>query len=114
VWDVEVTDEFVGWWNTLSVEEQERITVRIEKLQQRGPALGRPLVETIASSQHANMKELRVGSLRIFFVFDMRRVALLLVGGDKAGRWTDFYAEFVSQADELYNQHIAEMRKEAS
>src|SRR2546423_5526182 len=98
MWEVEVTDEFVAWWNELSIAEQEQVTVRVEKLQELGPALGRPIVETIMSSRHANMKELRVGTTRIFFVFDPRRVALLLIGGDKIGKWDEFYEEMVPRA----------------
>src|SRR5947209_308807 len=113
MWDVEFTDEFRSWWNTLSETEQEQITVRVERLQQGGPGLGRPLVETITTSRHANMKELRMGSIRIFFIFDPRRTAILLVGGDKAGRWQDFYTEVVTLADDLYDQHLDELRREA-
>ncbi|MCO5310254.1 MAG: type II toxin-antitoxin system RelE/ParE family toxin [Austwickia sp.] len=61
-------------------------------LQERGPALGRPLVDTVTASRHRNMKELRPGSsgrseLRILFAFDPKRQAILLVAGDKAGDW---------------------------
>ncbi len=47
VWDVEVTDQFEQWWDTLSVEEQESIEAAVELLEQRGPGLGRPLVDTL-------------------------------------------------------------------
>lgn len=113
-WSVEVTDEFVTWWQTLTVEEQERITVAVERLEERGPSLGRPLVETIKSSKHTNMKELRVGSIRILLAFDPRRVAILLIGGSKARRWEAFYDEIVPKADALLDEHLEETRKEAS
>jgi hypothetical protein len=47
VWDVEVTDQFEQWWDTLSVGEQESIEVAVELLERRGPGLGRPLVDTV-------------------------------------------------------------------
>ena len=59
-------------------------------LERGGPAEGRPLVDTITGSKIPNMKELRPGSaghseIRILFVFDPWRAAILLVAGDKAG-----------------------------
>jgi len=46
-------------------------------------------VDTISSSRHANMKELRPpkGNVRILFGFGPRRAAILLIGGDKTNRW---------------------------
>ncbi|RLP71902.1 hypothetical protein D9V32_15760 [Mycetocola tolaasinivorans] len=67
-------------------------SVDIELLEEHGPQLGRPLEDTVVSSRHRNMKELRPGSsgrseLRILFAFDPRRQAILLIAGDKAGDW---------------------------
>lgn len=42
MWDVEGTDEFDGWYHSLSEEDQDRLIARIELLEQRGPGLGRP------------------------------------------------------------------------
>lgn len=84
-------------------------------LEDFGPGLGRPLVDQITGSRHQNMKELRVsksGALRVLFAFDPRRMAILLVGGDKSGRWRAWYAEAVPRADELYEQHLRELRDE--
>lgn len=58
------------------------------------------------------MKELRVGSTRVFFAFDLRRAAILLIAGDKRGRWREFYSELLPVADGLYDQHLEELRKE--
>lgn len=58
-WEAEATDEFIDWWNTLTETQQEAIDARVRLLQQRGPSLGRPTVETIKSSRHHRMKELR-------------------------------------------------------
>jgi hypothetical protein len=84
MWQIEFTDEFGEWWNELSEEEQEEIDARVRVLEHRGPGLGRPLVDSIASSRHPNMKELRGGSIRILFAFDPRRVAILLIGATSA------------------------------
>jgi hypothetical protein len=59
VWEGEVTDEFAGWWNGLTVDQQESLTDRVDLLAERGPDLGRPVVDRIHTSQHHNMKELR-------------------------------------------------------
>lgn len=82
---------------------------RVELLEQEGPALGRPVVDRIEGSQFHHMKELRCsssGALRVLFAFDPNRRAVLLVGGDKAGRWDDWYDDSIARADELYQKHL--------
>jgi hypothetical protein len=60
-WDIKTTDEFQAWWAELSDAEHEVITVGVTILEEKGPALGRPRVDTLAKdSKHPNMKELRV------------------------------------------------------
>lgn len=81
-----------GWLLALDERSYEQVLAALEVLQERGPALGRPLVDTLTASRHRNMKELRPGSsgrseLRILFAFDPKRQAILLVAGDKAGDW---------------------------
>jgi len=113
-WDIEYTDEFFDWWQTLSAREQRPIIAAIEVLEQRGPGLGRPLVDTIHGSRHPNLKELRPrgGNIRILFAFDPRRTAILLLGGDKTDRWQEWYAEMIPLADDLYDAYLAELRQE--
>ena len=59
------------------------------------------------------MRELRVQHqgrpFRIFYAFDPRRTAVLLIGGDKTGndRW---YEQFVPLADQIYDRHIEQLR----
>ena len=79
-----------------------------------GPGLGRPLVDTIKQSRHANMKELRpLGTrIRILFAFDLRRTAILLIGGDKSGRWRQWYVETIPIADDLYDEHLRTLAEE--
>jgi len=113
-WEVEYTDEFGAWWETLSEAEQRAVIPAVGMLEEEGPALGRPLADTVAGSRHPNMKELRPphGNLRILFAFDPRRMAILLVGGDKTGRWREFYEEKIPEADRLYDEHLEELREE--
>jgi hypothetical protein len=114
VWDVEFTDQFRAWWETLSVEDQQAIDAAVRVLEERGPALGRPLVDSVEGSRHANMKELRVGTIRILFAFDPRRAAILLVGGDKRDRWKEFYAEMIPLADKLFEEHLKDVESEGA
>ena len=68
VWEVEYTDQFGSWYETLSVEDQDAIIGRIDLLEEQGPGLGRPAVDSIHQSRHSNMKELRAErSLRLLF-----------------------------------------------
>lgn len=88
---------------------------KVRLLEQYGPALPRPHSETIHCSRHRNMKELIVQHqgrpYRVLYAFDPRRVAILLLGGDKTGddRW---YDKFVPVADRLYDEHLEDLRKE--
>lgn len=113
-WEVEFTDEFEEWWETLTADEQEYVRVAVDALQERGPVLGRPFVDTVKDSRHQNMKELRPpeGNLRVLFAFDPRRMAVLLIGGDKTGRWKEFYQRMIPVADDLYDEHLKELREE--
>lgn len=113
-WEVEYTDEFEAWWEGLTVAEQAAIDLAVETLSNEGPTLGRPWVDTIKASRHPNMKELRPrgGFLRILFAFDPRRTAIILVGGNKSRRWTIWYEQMVPIADKLYDDHLAELRRE--
>ena len=49
--------------------------------------------------------------LRVFDAFDPRRMAILLIGGDKTGD-RRFYEQMIPIADALYDQHLAELEKE--
>lgn len=87
--------------------EQRKVVAAVEVLEEVGPTAGRPLVDSIEGSKHSNMKELRVTqTIRIFFAFDPRRVAILLLGGDKAGGTRRFYKRMVPKADKIYDAHL--------
>ena len=105
-WAIEYADEFADWLETVTVSEQRRIDAAVELLEERGPALGRPLADTVTTSRHPNLKELRpTPTIRIFFAFDPRRVGVLLIGGDKRGD-RRFYERLVLLADSLYVRHL--------
>lgn len=117
VWEVEYTDEFEAWWDSLSEDEQAAIAVRVERLEHEGPNLRRPVVGEVKGSKFdPQMKELRVeqgqASIRVLFMFDPVRTAILLIGGDKAGQWKRWYRTAIPQADRLYDEHLEQLRKE--
>ena len=112
---VEYTNEFGDWWKDLSENQQDDTTVIVELLEESGPNLRFPHTFGIKGSRHKHMRELRIQSggnpIRIFYAFDPRRNAILLIGGDKTGN-NRFYVEYGPVADRLYNDHIEQIRKE--
>jgi hypothetical protein len=116
VWEVEFTEQFEEWWNDLTQGQQERVAAAVEVLMHHGPNLKRPMVGAIKDSKIRNLKELvmsgRGDELRVLFVFDPRRVAILLLGGDKTGLWKEWYPQAIADAERLYDEHLNELRKE--
>ena len=114
-WEVLFAEEFAEWLDERDAGLRTRIAAHVELLERFGPNLGRPRVDTVQGSAHANMKELRVQyqgePWRILFAFDPRRRAILLVGGNKTGdkRW---YEEQVRIADARFRRHLERLRKE--
>lgn len=114
-WEVEYTDEFEVWWNTLSEDEQVSIDASVQLLEERGPQLPFPHSSSINGSRHSHMRELRTQHdghpYRTLYAFDPRRTAILLIGGDKTGnnRW---YKETVPIADQLYDEHLEQLNQE--
>lgn len=114
-WVVLLTDEVRDWIAKLAAHDQETtILVRaaIRVLSDDGPALGRPLVDTVKGSRIKNLKELRPGSsgrseVRILFAFDPHRQAILLVAGDKSTDWKGWY----KTAERLYAHHIRSVER---
>ena len=115
MWLVEYTDEFGAWWDTLGEDERIRITASVGLLERRGPNLPFPHSSSVTGSRHGHMRELRVQvkgrPLRVFYAFDPRRSAILLVGDDKTGQG-DFYVRLIPVADRLYDEHLAELAAE--
>jgi hypothetical protein len=116
-WEIRVTNELLAWINTLDERTRAQVVDAIDRLAGAGPALGRPLVGSIAHSQIGNLKELRPGSagrseVRILFAFDPWRSAILLTGGDKAGDWQGWYRRAIPRAEELYEEYLKEREAE--
>lgn len=115
-WDVDIGDEFEPEFDDLHEDVQAEILTLSLVLQQFGPQLGRPRVDTLKGSSHANMKELRFdaadGVWRVAFAFDPKRKAILLVAGDKSGvSEKKFYRELIRKADERFDAHLARLKK---
>jgi hypothetical protein len=115
VWDIEYTNEFGDWWDSLSDKEQNDTVAVINLLAERGANLPFPYSSGIVGSKHSQMRELRVQSggrpIRLFYAFDPRRTAILLVGGDKTGD-NRFYETYIPIADRLYDVYLEELKKE--
>jgi len=88
-WVVEIGDEFEPEFDSLHEDVQTEILALSRLLQQFGPLLGRPRVDTLKGSRHSNMKELRFsaadGEWRVAFAFDTKRKAIRLVAGAQIG-----------------------------
>jgi hypothetical protein len=113
-WIVEHTDEFSDWYEDLSETQQESVRARVLLLEDLGPQLSFPHSSGVTGSKHGHMRELRVQSggqpLRVFYAFDPRRIAILLIGGDKTGD-DRFYKRMIPIADALYDRYIAESER---
>ena len=101
-WNVVITQGVSDWPISLPDETYQRVIAALVLLKREGPALGRPLVDSLKGSSLANMKELRVGSRRIILAFDMQRTAVLLMAGDKRGQWSHWYREAIPEAEKRF------------
>jgi hypothetical protein len=114
--EIIITDE-CDKWISKEIDDATRIDVRaiVEVLAEIGPSLGRPYVDTVKDSEYKNMKELRIQSrrqvIRIFFIFDSKRNALLLIGGDKRGD-KRFYQKYIKKADIIYKNYLSQLKEE--
>ena len=112
--NVEVTDEFRTWWDSLGIRDQRAVAKVVDALVQRGPRLQYPHSSGIKGSRHPHMRELRVRTrppIRVLYAFDPYRTAILLT----AGRKTDserFYREYTRRADAIYDEYIGELQEE--
>jgi len=114
--EVEYTDEFDIWWKELSEAEQESVVASVKLLQELGPHLPFPYSSGVKGSKYSRMRELRVqhkgNPIRILYAFDPRRIAILLIGGNKKGQ-DDWYKTFIPQADKLYADHLKLLNNES-
>jgi hypothetical protein len=103
---------------SLPEDVRDKLIAQAMLLQQFGPQLGRPRVDTLKGSRHANMKELRFdaagGVWRVAFAFDLARKAILLVAGDKSGGSEKrFYLQLIKKADSRFDAHLKVARQKS-
>ena len=119
VWTVELAPEFEPELLALAAEVRIELLAQARVIERFGPTTGRPRVDTLNGSKHANMKELRFdaegGVWRVAFTFDPRRRAILLVAGDKSGRSERaFYRRLIAAADARFGTHLERMKRRSS
>lgn len=110
-WIVEFYSEFEQEFDQLAEAVQDELFAQALLIERLGPSAGRPRVDTLKGSRHANMKELRFdadnGAWRVAFAFDPRRRAILLVAGDKSGGSSKrFYKRLIAIADRRFDVHL--------
>lgn len=115
-WTVIFHKEFEPEFKKLPEKVQNELLSNAKVLAQIGPALGRPIVDTLKNSKHSNMKEMRFsiadGVWRVAFAFDPNQEAVLLVAGDKSGVGKKFfYKSLIKRADKRFDQHLAALRE---
>ncbi len=111
MWNVLVTSEFERWLDQQSQDCRREILRLVDLLKIAGPTLSRPYADTLKGSRYANMKELRINAkrlaVRVAFIFDPERNAILLVAGDKRGvSESRFYRQLIARADSLYGDYL--------
>lgn len=116
-WEVILHDDFVPEYRELSESVQDVLVALTTILREKGPLLGRPQVDTLKGSRHANMKELRFdadgGVWRVAFAFDPERKAILLVARDKGGvGQRRIYRDLLLVADRRFDRHLNALRSQ--
>jgi hypothetical protein len=105
-----MTPEVRAWLHDLRKRDRAgaiQVGQAIGMLLEAGPELGRPLADRVRHSRLSNLKELRPGSeIRILYIFDPRRNAVLLVAGDKAGKWEAWYRQAIALAEQRYEDYL--------
>ena len=115
VWQVNATAVFKDWFDQgLNHAQRQAVRVVVDLLAERGPRLGRPYADRVHGSKYHNMKELRprgsaAHNIRVLFIFDPERQALLLLGGDKTGRWSVWYRRAIPEAEQLYEEYLDDL-----
>jgi hypothetical protein len=113
--EVEYTDEFKAWWDRRPPADQRAVERIVDMLGVKGVGLRYPRSSDVLGSRHGHMRELRVGThppIRIFYAFDPRRTAILLLGEHKRHP-ERFYRDHVARADAIYDEHLQEIQREA-
>lgn len=107
------TAEFARWSAGLDPERRTAVNAAMARIAAAGPTLGRPRVDVIHGSRVHKLKEARVDrGIRLLFAFDSNRNLVMLVGGDKAGKWNRWYPPKIQLAERLYLEHERSIGKE--
>ena len=120
VWQINATTVFKDWFERdLNHAERQAVRVIVDLLADRGTQLGRPYADRIHGSKYHNLKELRprgraARNIRILFIFDPRRQAVLLLGGEKTGEWQVWYRRAIPEAERLYEEYLEDLETENS
>lgn len=112
-WVVRVLEPVGEWLNTLKSDDPDAyrlVTAAIDLLEEEGPALGRPMADRIEGSKYNNMKELRPQTIRVLFIFDPQREAILLTAGDKRDKWKQWYEDNIPLAEQRYEEWLVDTR----
>lgn len=117
MWEVIFHGSFEDEFQTFEPSVQDALVVVVKLVANFGPQLGRPHVDTLKGSKHANMKELRFegadGEWRAAFAFDPERRAIVLVAGDKSGgSQKRFYRQLIAKADFRFSEHVESLKPE--
>ncbi|MBU4530945.1 MAG: type II toxin-antitoxin system RelE/ParE family toxin [Hoeflea sp.] len=105
--------DFVPEWKVLNIGLKELVGEVLDHIEDDGPYLGRPEVDTLKGSRFPNMKEIRVRFLkevwRFAFAFDPDQSAVILCGNDKQGVNEElFYRQLIAKADKRYASWLKE------
>ena len=114
--EVTKSREFHTWWRELPTTERNRVTAALARLEEQGVTLDYPESSAVNASRHGHMRELRIDTrgeaIRVFYAFDPRRRAVVLVGGRKRGQDRRFYRQHVRQADAIYDRYLCKLNLE--
>lgn len=116
--DPEVMHQVRDFYRGLTETDADAFDAAVERLAEKGPALGRPSVGEVDLAREdrvarelfgKHLKELRVGNIRVLFTFGPDRVPVLLFAGDKAGDWSRWYRAAIKEAARLYRAYLEDL-----
>ena len=112
--EVIVLEAFEAWYQELEAPDAEQVAIVVDLLEAKGLSLGFPYSSDVKGTK-VGLRELRIQSrgrpLRVFYKFDPKRQAVLILGGDKTGN-DRFYIEYIQRAERLWFEYLAETERE--
>jgi hypothetical protein len=113
-WEIKFHNEVRDWLLELDSKCRNECDKALTLLMQLGPQLGRPTADHVKGSNVLNLKELRVSCgqgrrIRMLFAFDVQRLAIVLVAGDKKGEWNSWYPKQIRLAELRYLEHLKQL-----